>query len=207
MTDTGSHSANGTPSVGLELLWDRDMGKLGKRFKWAITAGFSISDIHSSVYASVPTQLQTITDTYDLFGQVPPTAPYGSPNSISQAVFNSSGQAVSGQGTSSQSQQVDQTILLGNVPLSRVPAITDITTINRYFVEGAFYTLRIGPTLIFPMGNHFKFSISAGPDILYAGSELNVLENLTFDETTTPSPSSIRRRTPTSCRDTTWTSI
>jgi hypothetical protein len=186
VTDTATHSSAGTPSVGIELLWDRDMGKLGKHFKWALTAGFSLADIHSSVYASVPTQLQTITDTYDLFGQVPPAAPYTSPNSISQAVFNSSGQAVSGTGTSSESQQVDQTILLGNMPLGRTTAYTDIFTVNRYFIEGAYYTLRIGPTLIMPLGSHFKFSISAGPDLIYSGSELNVLESLNFDEATTP---------------------
>jgi hypothetical protein len=189
ITDTDSHYANGTPSVGLELLWDRDMGKLGKHFKWAITAGFSISDIHSSVYASVPTTLNTLTDTYDLFGQVPPTAPFSSPNSISQSVYNSSGSVVTGTTSGSgQTQEVDQTILLGNMPTNRTIAATTEDTINRYFIEGAYYTLRIGPTLIMPLGKHFKFSLSVGPDVLYSGSELNVLENLTFDETTTSVP-------------------
>ncbi len=184
VTDTGIHSTNGAPSLGLELLWDRDMGKLGKRVKWAITAGFSIADIHSSTYASVPATLQTVTDTYDLFGQVPPPAPYSSPNAISQAVFNSNGQAVSGSGSSGQTQEVDQTILLGNQPaIPRSTAYTDILTTNRYFIEGAYYTLRIGPTLIMPFGSHLKLSISAGPDLIYSGSELNVLENLTIDET------------------------
>jgi hypothetical protein len=184
VTDTGIHSTDGAPSLGLELLWDRDMGKLGKRVKWAITAGFSIADIHSSTYANVPTTLQTVTDTYDLFGQVPPPAPYSSPNSISQAVFNSAGQAVTGSGSSGQTQEVDQTILLGNQPaLPRTTAYTDILTTNRYFIEGAYYTLRIGPTLIVPFGSHLKLSISGGPDLIYSGSELNVLENLTVDET------------------------
>jgi hypothetical protein len=35
----------------MELILDRDMGKLGKRATWSLTAGFSIADIHSSIYA------------------------------------------------------------------------------------------------------------------------------------------------------------
>ena len=87
VTDTGIHSTTGTPNLGLELLMDRDMGKIGKHMKWAITAGFSIADIHSSTYASVPTQMTTLTDTYDLFGQVPPAPPYSSPNTVSPVSY------------------------------------------------------------------------------------------------------------------------
>ncbi len=181
VTDTSVHDTSGTPSLGLELLMDRDMGKLGKHMKWAVTVGFSLGDIHSSTYANVPTVLTTTTDEYDLFGQVPPAPPYASPNTISQAVLNSSGQLVSGTSSTSASQQADQTILLGNVPLSRTTVPTDVDTVNRYFIEGAYYTLRIGPTLIMPLGSHFKLSMSAGPDVIYSGSEFNVLENLVFE--------------------------
>jgi hypothetical protein len=185
VTDTSSHPTTGTPGLGLELKMDRDMGKVGKKMKWAITAGLSIADIHSSTYASVPTALTTVTDTYDLFGQVPPSPPYSSPNTVSQTVFNSGGSATSS-GSSTPTQQADQTILLGNIPLSRVTSLTNIDSVNRYFIEGAYYTFRIGPTLIVPMGTHFKVSMSAGPDVIYSGSELNVLETLTYDPAYAP---------------------
>jgi hypothetical protein len=76
ITDTTSHTVDGAPNTGLELIIDRDMGKIGKHFKWTITAGFSLGDIHSSSYDSVATTLTTLTDTYDLFGQVPPPGPF-----------------------------------------------------------------------------------------------------------------------------------
>jgi len=186
--DTANHNINGAPGFGLELLMDRDMGKIGKHLKWAITAGFSIGDIHSSTYVSVPTALTTVTDTYDLFGQVPPAPPYTSPHSISQAVYNSSGGVVTSTGGASSSQQVDQTVLLGNVPINRAISTSIVETENRFFTEGAYYTLRIGPTLIMPIGSHFKLSMSAGPDLIYSGSTLNVLETLLIDESGTPSP-------------------
>lgn len=180
ITDTSQHNVNGAPNAGLELILDRDMGKIGKTWKWSITSGFSIADIHSSSFVSVPTAVTTVTDTYDLFGQVPPSAPYSSPNTISQQVYSASGSVESGTTTTTATQSVTQQILLGNVPLSRQPT-TDLTdTTNRYFTEGAYYTLRVGPMVTIPMGGHLKLNLSAGPDLIYLGSEMNVLEDLTL---------------------------
>lgn len=178
VTDTTTHEKAGDANAGVELILDRDMGKLGKHFKWSLTAGFSIADIHSSIYAPVATMLTTLTDTYDLFGQVPPPAPFTSPFTGSQTVYNSIGLPVSGSGSATQSQSITQEILLGNVPLSRTEIPTNITTTNRYFIEGAYYTLRMGPTLMMPFGSHFNLNVSAGPAIIYAGSVMNVLEDL-----------------------------
>ncbi len=178
ITDTATHTKSGEANAGVELILDRDMGKVGKHMKWSFTAGFSIADIHSSIYASVPTTIHTITDTYDLFGQVPPPAPFSSPFTGTQTVYNSQGQPVSGSGSTTQSQSVNQEILLGNVPLSRTKTDLATTTTNRYFTEGAYYTLRVGPTLIMPIGSHFTFNVSAGPAVIYAGSVLSVLEDL-----------------------------
>lgn len=179
VTDTGVHDASSESSVGIELILDRDMGKLGKHFKWSITAGFSLADIHSSTYQAVATNMTTVTDTYDLFGQVPPAPPYTSPNSISQTVLNSSGGATSGS-TSNTTQEATQTILLGNKPLGETTDTTQVLSTNRYFIEGAYYTLRVGPTIVLPMGQHFKLTASAGPDLIYSGSEYNVLEDLVY---------------------------
>jgi hypothetical protein len=77
-------------------------------------------------------------------------------------------------------------VLIGNRPIQNLPGTTFGETVvnsagfseNRYFIEGAYYTLRAGPTLIVPMGSHFKLAVSAGPALIYAGSEYNVLEDL-----------------------------
>jgi hypothetical protein len=181
ITDTALHGVTGAPNTGMELILDHDMGKIGK-LKWSITAGFSIADIHSSTFLSVPTAISTLTDTYDLFGQVPPAAPYSSPNTISQTVFGASGSVESGTTTTTATQSVVQEILLGNQPLGgplgRQVDTVDTTTINRYFTEGAYYTLRAGPMITIPAGNHWKLNVSVGPDLIYLGSQLNVLEDL-----------------------------
>jgi hypothetical protein len=181
VTDAGVHSITSQPSLGLELILDRDMGKLGKHFKWSITGGLSIADIHSSAYAKVPATLSTITDTYDLFGQVPPAPPYTSPNAVSQSVLNASGGTIAGTTTASgTTQEALQTILLGNHPINETVLPTFTTATNRYFIEGAYYTLRVGPTIMLPIGQHFTLTASAGPDLVYSGSVYNVLEDLAY---------------------------
>jgi hypothetical protein len=178
VTDPSAHGVTGAPNTGMELILDHDMGKVGKKMKWSITAGFSIADIHSSTYLNVPTTISTLTDTYDLFGQVPPAAPYSSPNTISQTVYGAGGTVQSGSTTTSASQSVTQEILLGNEPINRSVTTVDTTSINRYFTEGAYYTLRVGPMLTIPAGNHWKLNLSAGPDLIYLGAQYNVLEDL-----------------------------
>jgi hypothetical protein len=165
ITDTTSHEQNGDSTAGIELVMDRDLGTLFKRFKLSLTAGLSLADIRSNVTTAVNGNVTSLTDTYDLFGQVPPSAIYNSPSTIT------SGTSVA-----------DQTILIGNVPLNRnistYPTSTELT--NRYFTQGAYYTFRVGPTVTLPMGKHFNLSVSAGPALIYAGSEMNVLEDLVY---------------------------
>ena len=71
-------------------------------------------------------------------------------------------------------------ILIGNQPLNETIATTLVDSTNRYFIEGAYYTLRAGPTAILPMGQHLKLTLSAGPALIYSGSEYNVLEDLVY---------------------------
>jgi hypothetical protein len=185
VTDQADHGVNGAPNAGLELILDRDMGNLGKKLKWSFTVGFSIADIHSSSFLSVPTNVMTVTDTYDLFGQVPPAPPYNSPNTVSQTVYGAGGTVQSGSTTTTATQSVVQQTLLGNKPISRDTQVVATDTQNRYFNEGAFYTLRFGPTLQMPMGKHFKLTVSVGPAAIYLGSQINVLETLVINPTTT----------------------
>ena len=163
ITDTSSHGVSGAPNTGMELILDRDMGKLGKKWKWSMTYGFSIADIHSSSYLSIPTNVSTLTDTYDLFGQVPPPAPFNSPNNIQQTVYGAGGTVVAGTSATQATQSVTQQILLGNVPLGRQVDVLATDTTNRYFTEGAYYTLRIGPTVTIPVARHFNLNLQRRP--------------------------------------------
>jgi hypothetical protein len=69
-------------------------------------------------------------------------------------------------------------ILLGNQPIGRDTTVTAIDTTNRYFTEGAYYTFRVGPTIVFPLTSKFSLNASAGPALIYSGETMNVLEDL-----------------------------
>jgi hypothetical protein len=193
--DTLFHTANGDANAGIELVATREMGKLGKHLQWNLTAGFSITDVRSATWANVPANITTVTDTYDLFGQIPPAAPYTSPGTTSQNVVNSSGAIVTsgvttttvGTTTTTTStdvtQSVDQTTLLGNIPLGETTGTELNTTevMNRYSIEGAYYTFRAGPSLIWQIGSHIDLSLSAGVAVIYSGTDFMVEEFFTPD--------------------------
>jgi len=198
INDSAFHSKNGDSSAGVELIASREMGNLGKHLQWNLTAGFSVTDIRSALSDHAPAIVTTRTDTYDLFGQIPPAPPFVSPSTSNQNVLNSSGAVVtSGVPTTTTTtingvtttttvatnatQNVDQTVLLGNQPLPGSPntALSSTTIINQYSIEGAYYTLRAGPTVIWPISTHLRLNLSVGLALIYSGTDYSVEEYFT----------------------------
>jgi hypothetical protein len=180
ISDPTAHNRSGVANNGVELVAAHDMGNVGKHFAWSLTAGFSITDIRSTVFANVSANVTTLTDTYDLYGQMVPAAPYSSPGTITQTVVNSSGSALTSSTSTTVSQSYDTTVLLGDEPTNR--SVSTVATNNEvtniYNIEGAYYTFRAGPSLSFPFWSHFKLSVSGGPALLYAGTTFTVEEYL-----------------------------
>ena len=116
---------------------------------------------------------------------MPPPAPFTSPGASPRRPSTRAA-SLSGAPAPRRRRRLTQTILLGNRPIQNLPGFgettvtTQVVSTNRYFIEGAYYTLRVGPTLILPMGKQFKLTIERGPALIYAGSEYNVLEDLVY---------------------------
>jgi len=182
ISDPTAHDRSGVANNGVELTGYRELGKLGKHFTWGLTAGFSITDIRSTVFANVNANVTTITDTFDTYGQMVPTStlPYTSPGSISQTVVNSSGSAVTQTTGTTVSQTYDDSVLISNEPINRSTTTvnTSAEVTNIYNIEGAYETFRLGPTLSMPLWSKFKLSLTAGPALLYVGSDFTVNEYL-----------------------------
>ncbi len=161
-------------TVGMELFVTYEMGKLWKRFDWSIVAGISMNDLGAKVSGRVKSDLTSYNDTYNLFGEIAPTAPYSAPSSGTTTVTNSDGTT----GTIA----VDTTTLLGNVPLDRSSILTknDSTSVfNRWKMKGAYYTFRAGPSISLPFLTRFRAEFSAGPTLVYSGSTYTVTETYT----------------------------
>ena len=136
-----------------------------------ILAGVSLNDIAASTNDKVAARLTTVTDTYNLFGQRPPSAPYSAPSSVSSSVTNSDG--------TTSTDTADNTTLLGNAPLARnTTTITDSTSVdNRWKLKGSYFTMRAGPSVTLQFTTRFKASVSAGLAMVYAGSNYTVVES------------------------------
>lgn len=179
-TDTLSHPNTGHGAFGTEILAVRDMGDLGKKFSWKLFAGFSVNLIDSDLTGNVSGAVTTTTDTYDLFGQTPPPAPYSAPTPISPGVVDSTGLSVTDQSGNAESQTGDNSTLLGDAPLTRSTTPNTPTLIsNHWHVHGAYLSLRAGPSLIWNITPRLHLSLSAGPALIYAGSDYEVTEIFT----------------------------
>lgn len=172
ITDTSIRAQNAERTSGIELSVGYDMGKVFKRFDWSIIAGVGLNDISSSMSGAVKADLTTVTDTYSLFGQIPPAAPYSSSANSTTTVT-----VTNGDGTTS-SDTSDTSVLLGNRPVDRSTSVTsDSTSVrNRWKLKGAYFTSRVGPSLTMQFTSRLKASVSAGLAVVYAGTTYSVDE-------------------------------
>jgi len=162
-------SEQGKDNIGSEIYTSFDMGNLGKRLKWSLFGGVSISDISAATFSNVKGFLNTTTDTYNLFGQTPPAAdpstgtPYTSPTTE---------QVTLGAGTAgSQTITINNETLISNTPVSHdvgTPVATEIT--DHFKTSGAYFTFRGGPQLQYNFTDHLKAVVNVGAGLIYAGT-------------------------------------
>lgn len=179
---TSPANQHGSSTIGMELSSSRDMGRLGSRLSWNIFAGMSLNDIHSTKTEIVPAEVTTTTDTYNLYGQVPGSAPYSSPTSASNDVYdNATGGEVVDSSGNDVTTTVNSTVLISNTPISRsTTTALDVTDIaDTWTLHGAYLLFRVGPQLNYDISQHLRLSVSAGPALIYAGSTYDVTEDFT----------------------------
>lgn len=157
-------------SLGAELVVSRDLGKIGNRIEWMITAGVSLNGIQDSVRGNVMADIKTITDVYSLAGQtIPESAPYEAPS----YEFDFNG------------DRTETTVLLGRSPDSRTESNTSNDSQVSSFskLRGHYLTLRVGPTFRVQITDKLRFTVSGGPVLVHSGSTYSV--NRDFEVATT----------------------
>lgn len=158
-TDSATHEKDPGSSLGVEVVLERDFGKLLRtRMQWGVVGGVSMNQFSSTASANTPATVTTTTDYYSLNGQLPPAAPYTAPSFSGSA---------------------DTSVLLGNTVLARTTTQTTLAdaVLTSWHLRGSYMTFRGGPTLTMPIGSHFTANISAGMVLVYAGSTYSVVQN------------------------------
>ncbi|WP_414663096.1 hypothetical protein [Horticoccus sp. 23ND18S-11] len=176
--DTDVRRKETASSAGMDITVARDMGKLWGRLPWTLTTGLSINDISANTTDRVRATLTTLTDFYNLYGRVPPDAPYSSPSSATTTVVDASGNPVLNDDGSTKTSTTDTSVLIGNEPAGRtIDSITGNSNVdNRWKVKGAYYTMRAGPTVWVPITTRLRASLSVGAAIVYSGTNYTVTQ-------------------------------
>ena len=174
--DGGPREKNAGSAFGVEVALARDMGKLVARLDWNIAAGVSINDISSKLTAQERSDITTVTDFYSLNGAPAPTPPYSSPSNVTVPVLDSNGNPVLNADGTQATTQADATVLLSDQPQSRTKTTTQDTTsvTNHYHLKGAYFTARVGPTIILPVTTNLRATLSFGAALVYAGTTYDV---------------------------------
>lgn len=159
---------------GVELEFSRDLGRLGRRVQWGVNAGITLNGINSKVAGTVTSTLRTYTDYYLIPGTQKPILPYSAPFTI--PLLNSDGISVNDNG-------LEITIPISALPDATKTTLTDLAggaSINgRWQVKGAYFMVKLGPTLRTRLSDSFTLTASAGFAGAYAGTRYSVFESFT----------------------------
>jgi len=170
---TASHKQGATGGVEFQLT--RDIGQGTRTFQWGVIAGITLNDINGKSAGTVASSLHTHTDyySYDVSnGQPLPTGVYSAINQFTE-LLDSNGVQINAFGVEAAA------------PLSAVsnPALSTDTTqagaatvTGRWQVKGAYFMLRVGPSLRTQITERLNLTASLGVAGAYAGTRYSAYE-------------------------------
>lgn len=166
-------------SAGVELQLARMLGKISKRVEWSLVAGVALSDINNKAGGTVTSTLHTHTDFYSLNGQPAPEAPYAGPSYTD--LLDADGNVVTTGGYET------------TTPLNALPSSSSDTTAvggasvqGNWQIKGAYFLLRLGPSIRTQITDHLGLSASVGVAGAYTGSTYSVVETIDLPDVTSP---------------------
>jgi len=150
-------------AAGVELDYTRLIGNVSRNIKWGITSGVALNSIDGQASGTVTATLNSHTDYYLLHG-TPDVAPTGGPT-YGQYVVN--GVVINDQGletTVPVNQTPDESLSTNN----STPG--GATVDGRWNIKGAYFMMKLGPTLHAQFSDRWEMTASAGFAGAYAGT-------------------------------------
>lgn len=173
ISEGGTASKKQGASGGVELQVNKEIGRGTRHFKWGVLAGVTLNDINSKTSGAVASTLRTYTDYYSTNGLTVPSNQIGNP--AIENVFDHDGDGVQ--------DDLEYTVPLSSTPDSSLT--TDVTTpggatvTGRWQVKGAYFMLKLGPTLHTQITERLGLTASAGLAGAYAGTRYTAYESFT----------------------------
>jgi hypothetical protein len=183
IADSGGRNRKSSVGYGPELTFRRDMDKRLGILRFDLLGGIGLNGINSKVSSNETSTTTTLTDSFSLNGVDAPEAPYSAPSVISTNLVDANGRAVAGVDGETQTNVRDTTVMLAQDPESRTTTTSsdDTSVTNHYHLKGAYFTFRVGPTLMIPFNDRLRATMSAGAALVYAGTTYTVQQDFTPD--------------------------
>lgn len=170
-------------SGGVEFQFVRTLGNPNARVQFGFLTGIALNGINSKASGTVSSTLNTRTDIYSLNGQVavngstPPTAPYAGATAF--------GDYTTSVGTT-QTNGLETGVPINSIPDQTVTTSTPggINVDGRWQIKGAYYMMRLGPSIRAQLSSHLGLTASAGIAGAYAGTTYSVAERFEVPDVT-----------------------
>jgi len=188
VSEGGAAQKDSGPTGGVEFEFSRVLGKVSKRMEWGFAAGVALNSINNKTSGSVTSTLHADTDFYSLNGQPAPAAPYTTTTTFVDYI---------GSDGTVYPISLETTIPLSALPVAGASTSTDTrgaATVNgNWQVKGAYFLLRVGPSLRAQLTERLGLNASFGVAGAYAGSTYSVIESFVVPNSTdvtvsTPDP-------------------
>lgn len=126
------------PQYGVELVYQRQLGTLGKDIRWGVEAGLGWAPISIQDKGPLQGGVEQITDAYSYApGTTPPGAPY-------LGTFNGPG------------------FLLFDTPTRSTAPVDGASLTGSRELDANLFSVRVGPSLEIPVGRHGLLGLSGG---------------------------------------------
>jgi hypothetical protein len=156
-------------SAGVEFQYVHQFSKPANRLQWGVLAGITLNGINSKTAGTVTSTLNTRTDYYSLGGATVPPAPYFAPSFVDYV--SSSGEVLRTDG-------LETTVPIVAAPLSHAETTTPqgVAVDGNWQVKGAYFMVRLGPTIRTQLSTRLGVSASLGVAGAYTGTTYSVNE-------------------------------
>jgi hypothetical protein len=172
ISEGGGFSEEQGATGGLELEFSRDMGRIGRRVQWGFAAGVTLNGLNSKTAGTVNATLRTYTDYYKISGTSQPNLPYSAP--FTTVLFDEAGNVLNENG-------LEITVPISALPDAALSTQTDVaggaSVTGRWQVKGAYFMVKLGPTLRTQITERFGLIASAGFAGAYAGTRYTAFES------------------------------
>ena len=188
--DNGPGVGQTAATDGMEVVISHDMSPREKRFSWTLMTGMSLNDIRSKLTANVTSDVTTYTDLYTVTPKQYPTSdadrtvtsPYTGGETVRVVLRSRDGAIVYQVDSNGNSTGTPTYVYVDNSHLLQLDPSRTVTVdagnitnvINSYKLHGAFYSLRMGPTVSLAITERLRVAMSAGFALAYSGSTYTV---------------------------------